>query len=268
VRSDTHVAFAIADTSSVHFDFIAFARLYRELGIDSAVYDPSRFALEASGQLVAGGRDVAIVVRDTLDEIAPPDGSGETTRDLRTSLAEGLVSFVNPTSAVLADQKALLEVLSAPEWSHLFAPADRAVLAEILPWTRVLRPARTEHEGQVIDLVPWVLEHGRELVLKPSEGYGGFGVTVGAAVGESVWRERVAEGLRSSQAFVVQRHVEAGDFLAPPRLGDVGSRERVPFNLSLWSFAGRFVGGIARASLGAVVNVHQGGIILPLVFYS
>jgi hypothetical protein len=267
-EADERVAFAIADASTVHFDFAAFARLYREIGVEAEVADPAAFAL-AGEHLELGGKEVGIVVRDTLDEIVPPHAPhalAETTRALHTALVESRPTFVNPTSSVLADQKALLELLSAPSFTERFPPADRSVLAEVLPWTRVLRPGRTLDEaGREIDLVSWVMDHGESLVLKPSEGYGGFGVTVGAAAGESRWKTAVGAALRSRVPHVVQRHAEAATFVVPPTSA-THEPTHVPYNLSLWSFAGRFVGAIARASLGAVVNVHQGGLLLPVVF--
>src|SRR5262249_11242255 len=159
--------------STVRWDFVAFARLYGELGVGAGVYDPSRFSTRG-GQLYADGRHIEIIVRDTLDELVPPFVPSAPARVLREALVESLVTFGNPTPAAIADQKALLELLSDPD-PAVIPEADRAFLAEILPWTRVLRPRTTENDrGEGIDLVPWVLENRAALVLKPSEGYGGF----------------------------------------------------------------------------------------------
>jgi hypothetical protein len=247
--SAADITFVIADDSTVRFDFTAFAHLYRELGIRAAVTDPRRF----------DARQGALVVRDTLDEIVLPAGCPET-RALREAIRDASVVVVNPTSSVLADQKAMLEVLSDPEWHALFAREDREVLAEVIPWTRVLRERKTTHRGRSIDLAPWVVDHQDSLVLKPSEGYGGFGVTVGRSVSAATWRERVRDALEAPHPFVVQEYV------APPTISLARGADPMPYNVSLWSFAGRFAGAIMRASPHAVVNVHQGGVLVPVAF--
>jgi hypothetical protein len=243
------VTFVIADDSTVRFDFTAFAHLYRELGIRALVTDPRRF----------DARRGALVVRDTLDEIVLPTECPER-RAVREAIRDASVVVVNPTSSVLADQKAMLEVLSDPEWQTLFDRQDQEVLAKVIPWTRVLRERKTTYDRTRIDLVPWVMDRKDALVLKPSEGYGGFGVTVGRSVSIATWRERVEAALEAAHPFVVQ------DYVAPPVIAIARDADPMPFNVSLWSFAGRFAGAIMRASPHAVVNVHQGGVLVPVAF--
>ena len=42
--------------------------------------------------------------------------------------------------------------------------------------------------------------------------------------------------------------------------------EEMKVNLSVWAFDGKFGGAFARAAQGSVINVHQGGGVVPVCF--
>jgi len=85
---------------------------------------------------------------------------------------------VNPVSSASGDFKSILEILSDPRYRSLFSPEEQKAHAEFIPWTRSFVEGRTDYRGTSIDTIPFVRSHKDDFVLKPNDGYGGFGVLV------------------------------------------------------------------------------------------
>jgi len=159
------------------------------------------------------------------------------------------------------DHKSMWEVLTSPATAHVVAPAHRALLRRHLLWTRLLRDAETAGpDGQKIDLLPWVLTHKNQLVLKPNRSCGGEGVTLGPALDAEHWRRAVMRALRHRDAWVVQLFHEGTQKRFPVRRP--GSRlHYVTYGVIS---APRAVGILGRACRHPVVNVSRGGGLLPV----
>lgn len=255
-----HIAFVVLEGSIVESDHRLLAEHYRDHGWAAACVDPRELSWDGE-RLLARGRPVDAVFRDALDELLTgPSGVGGAA--LLEAVRADAVVVMNPFAAALADDKALLEPLSTPaRW-----PEDMAeVLARHVPWTRVVHERLVDWEGETVELVPFIRAHREQLVLKPVDGYGGFGIVVGPFATGPEWDEAIDTALRVPRRYVVQRYhplprqrvslFEGG--LARPVDGWVVH--------SLW-FHPELVGAFLRASAHPVVNVHQGGGLAPVFF--
>lgn len=151
----------------------------------------------------------------------------------------------------------------------MFTDEENEALAKHIPWTRLVRERKTTFKGEKIDLVPFVRENREKLVLKPSDGYGGFGVFVGSITKQADWEKAIATALDldGGRAYAVQELVDipVEEF---PEMEDGNLKGFAPkyVNINYWSHAGDFAGAFCRAAAGKIVNVHQGGGLVPVYF--
>lgn len=237
LTDERRIAFVVVKDSIVESDHRLLAQHYAANGWHAVVADPRE--LHFDGQhLRARGEPVDAVFRDALDELFVGDfkPGGEA---LVAALRARAVTVMNPLAAALADDKALLAPLSELHPAHV-------------PQTRVLTPA----------LEAQVRAARAEWVLKPVDGYGGFGIVVGPFVSDAEWNAAVTHALSTPGRFVAQRYVP----LPRERVALLDGAETDAFLIhSLW-FHPHLAGAFVRASTNPVVNVHQGGGLAPVVF--
>src|SRR2546430_3044878 len=83
--------------------------------------------------------------------------------------------------------KTFFAVLTDEESGALFSHGERELIRNHIPWTRVVADDGTAHYGQHIDLLAFIRRERENLVLKPSDEYGGSGVTLGWETSEAAW---------------------------------------------------------------------------------
>lgn len=254
------IAFVVLRGSVVETDHRLLAEHYAAHGWEATCVDPRELTF-VGGVLHAAGRPVDAVFRDAFDELFvgefAPGG-----RALLDALRAGAVVVMNPLVAALADDKSLLEALSTPgRWAGEVA----AVLAAHVPWTRVVRPREVEWEGASVSLEGLLRSSRERLVLKPVDGFGGFGVVVGPFAADAEWTATVDAALARPGTYVAQAYRSLPRVPAP-LLGEAEVRWEDAFVVhSLW-FCPGLAGAFCRASSRPVVNVHQGGGLTPVFF--
>ena len=132
--------------------------------LDEVAYDGSLLRVQ--------GEPVHLVYRRALLEDLPEGDLIAAARDRRAAV-------VNPFRARVANNKKLFALLADPRFAHLVEDAERQVIAETIPWTRVLRDGRAAYGDWVVDLLAFVSDNRERLVLKPASDYGGHGVSLG-----------------------------------------------------------------------------------------
>jgi uncharacterized circularly permuted ATP-grasp superfamily protein len=221
--------------------------------------DPREFQL-LGGRLHAQGRAIDVVYRRALlGELVERQAE---VRDLLTAYRERRVLFVNSLRCALSEDKAFLGLLTGEDFEPLLDPGERAFVAEVLPWTRRVAEGFTMRAGARIDLLPHLVRHRQELVLKPAHGYGGESVLIGAETEPAVWER----ALRSAQdaPWVAQEGVPPSEEPFPVFEDGRLSFESLKLNSNPFYAAGRHAGAVARASRSAVVNVSAGGGSVPM----
>lgn len=227
--AEPRAIFLCAEDSFVRSDHEALAWRYIRRGWRALVRDPRDYD--------PSNEPAWLYVRDTHDELVTP-AFAPRTRLLRERFAADAALVLAPFRDVLADDKRVLELM----WEQ----ADDA-LADVLLETRTLAPDDAPERAG--------------LVLKPADGYGGFGVVLGDHVDDATWTDALADA--RERPTVVQRHHPIPRVTLPTL---DGGEQELFCTLSLWLHGGRLSGAYARASGDPVVNVHQGGGIVPVAW--
>jgi glutathionylspermidine synthase len=217
--------------------------------IDDVEYDGSLLRVQ--------GEPVHLVYRRALLEDLPEGDLIAAARDRRAAV-------VNPFRARVANNKKLFALLADPRFAHLVEDSERQVIAETIPWTRVLRDGREHYGDWVVDLLAFVSDNRERLVLKPASDYGGHGVSLGMETEQADW-DRLIEEHHPQGDYVVQEYVPVPEEMFPTvEDGHVQMRLK-RFNINPFGIGGRYAGMITRISDQAVINVSAGGGLLPSV---
>ena len=89
--------------------------------------------------------------------------------------------------------KAFFAVLTDEQNAKLFSHDEHELIRQHIPWTRVVADVSTSHCGDPIELLAFIREHRENLVLKPSDEYGGTGNAEGTT--ESAWDASLGKAL-------------------------------------------------------------------------
>jgi uncharacterized circularly permuted ATP-grasp superfamily protein len=232
----------------------------------SATWASLESLTRVDGRLCAHGEPVDVVYRralveDVLDPHASPGAAA-----LIAAVREGAVAMFNPFPARVANNKKLLALVGAPQFAHLLTDdEERRVVAECIPWTRILATGGMSlPDGSAGDLPSYVSANRELLVLKPASDYGGHNVHLGRHTDQQAWDALVYAHAGTGE-WIVQLYLEVptGRFPAIED-GRLVVRER-HFNINPFAIGGKYAGMITRISTEPVINVSAGGGLLPCV---
>lgn len=159
----------------------------------------------------------------------------------RRALDNGCLLLATQTSGFLGNKKAMGLLSEGRPW---MSAAEKAVVDRYLPWTRVLGERKTTVGSRTVELLPHVLAHQDELVLKRGIGSNGRQVLIGHETDPATWCEAVEKAAAAGDS-IVQRFVPAQSCHLPVISDDMAGPEvaRVVPVLSPFLF-GRRPGGI------------------------
>ncbi len=247
------------DVSTVN-EFHIVCDYIRARGFDCVVEDPRKLEYR-DGKLWAQGRACDFVYRRVLvnefldreDQLAA----------LWSAYRDRAVVMVNPFRSKLVHKKITFALLTGDGATDWLTAEERAVIGQHVPWTRKVRETKTEYGGRTVDLVPFVLANRDRFVLKPSDEYGGRGVTLGWLVDQSTFEATMKDALKAH--WVVQERI---DPVEEPFPHFDHNLEDVPMVVDLdpYVYFGRVHGVLARLSAGAISNVTSGGGQVPVLF--
>ena len=122
----------------------------------------------------------------------------------------------------------------------------------------VVAERKTEFRGQTVDLVPYILDHREQFVLKPNDEYGGKGIVLGWTVDGPSWAAAVLAAL--AEPSVVQERVGLPREVYPGMDGGkLQLIERVQDTNPYVGPSGTMDACLTRISTEALVNVTAGG---------
>jgi uncharacterized circularly permuted ATP-grasp superfamily protein len=249
-RGSTNPVVAIVDWAEVktRADQDLLRESFAARGVPCLLADPRELQL-SGGRLHAQGRPVDLVYRRALlGELVERQ---DEVRDLLTAYRERRVVFVNSLRCALSEDKAFLGLLGGEDFAALLSADERAFVARVVPWTRRVSA----------DRVAYLVEHRKELVLKPAHGYGGESVLIGAETAAGDWERSVGTALQAP--WVAQERIPPAEEPFPVFEDGRLSFELLKVNTNPFYAAGREAGAVARASRSAVVNVSAGGGSVP-----
>jgi hypothetical protein len=248
---------AILDWREVptYSEFEIFHRYFRSQGLECVIADPREVEYR-DRKLWAGGLHVTLIYKRVL--IGELLERGGLNHPVVRAVRDGAVCMVNPFACKLLYKKASLAVLSDEQNSGLFTPDERQAIADHIPWTRIVAERLTTFDGRAVDLIPFVLSNRQQLVLKPSDAYGGAGITLGWTVEQAEWEDAVRSAL--ARPTIVQQRVnlphEPYPSFVDGRLQWIDRlQDTAPF---VWY--GHYMDGcLTRISTAALLNVTAGG---------
>jgi hypothetical protein len=240
---------------------------FERMGIPVVLAAPEE--LEFDGRkLVAHGKVIDLLYRRVLinDIVARP----KECEMLVKAYESARVCVVNNFRCKIPHVKAFFGVLTDDKNARYFSAEERELIQRHVPWTRVVEDTKTRHDGESVALLEFIRKNQKHLVMKPSDEYGGMGVTLGWEVDRAHWERTIEQALPGGKGskehgcWIVQERI-------PMRRGEfpfIGKDHQVEFRNMLVDFApyifrGRMAGFLTRLSATSLANVTSGGGQIP-----
>jgi hypothetical protein len=240
---------------------------FEALRVPVVLADPRE--LEWDGKTMsAKGKKIDLVYRRVLinDIVARPKECGALVKAYEAQA----VCVANNFRCKIPHVKAFFAVLTEEKNAKLFSSEELDVIQRHVPWTRVVEDVRTDYLGKPIELLDHIRKNQKDLVLKPSDEYGGTGVTLGWEVGAGGWEESIQAALPGGQSakehgcWIVQEKIamRRGEFPYIGADGKVEFRDML-VDLAPYMFRGKLAGFLTRLSASSLANVTSGGGQIP-----
>lgn len=260
-RKPTILVTDYLDVATLH-EFEILVERWSNAGYTCILEDPRQLTRQ-QGRLIAKGEPIDVVYRRVLvNEYLERESE---VRALGEASALGEVVMVNPFRSKLLHKKVTFALLHGDaigtDW---LTQEERRVIAATVPWTRKVQEAKVKNpDGDLVDLLPWALANRSSLVLKPSDDYGGRGVTLGWTSTDSSFEAALKQALAGE--WVLQRRVTPLE--EPfPMIEDGLTEHTMTVDIDPYLHFGRVHGVLARLAAGAISNVTSGGGQVPVLF--
>lgn len=254
--------------STILDDVMEIVHRYNDAGYQAVFADPSDFRYDGKNVYV-GKTLIDAVYRDAIDDFLKPQFWPKC-QDIVKAYREHNICFVNPVRAATGDFKTLPAIMSDSRFKKLFTEDQWETMQATVPWTRHVRAGVvTDFHGEKANLVDLIRNNKDNFVLKPNVGYGGFGIFIGNDCPKSSWDEAITKATAPGADYAVQEFVRIPvDKFPVVKDGEYKGFVGKNVNINYWSHDGEFVGAFLRAADGKLVNVHQGGGLVPVFFMS
>jgi uncharacterized circularly permuted ATP-grasp superfamily protein len=235
---------------------------FEKMGVPVEIADPRDLVFDGK-TLSAHGKKIDLVYRRVLinDILAWPAEC----KALVDAYEANAVCVANNFRCKIPHVKAFFAVLTDERNAGMFSFDERLMIQQHVPWTRVVADVQTAHYGEQIELLPFVRRERNKLVLKPSDEYGGTGVTLGWETDERAWDEAIGKAISANGgAWIVQERIpirrEVYPWVKPD--GEVEFRDML-VDFAPYLFRGKVAGFLTRLSATGLANVTSGGGQVP-----
>jgi len=202
-------------------EYAVLREFFRAEGYPAEIVSPDQLDYRG-GVLRRGGFEIDLIYRrvKVQEFLLRYDLSHALVRAYR----EGKVCVVNSFRSELAQKKAIFDLLTDDNVTAGFPATERKAIRQYIPWTRVVRAAKTVYKDQTVDLLEFILKNRERLVLKPNDDSGEHHSVRGWEADDTVWDRALRRALRTP--YVVQEKVEATHATFPLyRYGELEVRE-------------------------------------------
>ena len=214
--------------------------LFTRRNVPARVVTPEELEYR-SGKLCSNDFEIDVVFRRVL------------TRDLliRFDLSHPLllayrdraVCVVNNFRSEISQRRALFDLVTDETVTSRLSVADRRLIREFVPWTRVVAQSKTTYRDRPIDLPEFIRRTREKLVLRPNEDTDGHRAYIGAELDERAWDRALVTALRSP--YVVQERLPSLRHVFPVlHYGELQMRE-MEVSIQPYVFGGRMHGASA-----------------------
>lgn len=175
------------------------AQLFEKAGIPTRVVAPDVLTYQ-DRVLRSGDYRIDIVFRRlrTQELLVRYDLS----HPLLAAYREGSVCMINSFRAELTERRAIFDVLTDETITARLPVADRKLIRDHIPWTRVVGQNTAHYHDEVVDLPKFILDHREQLVLRPNDATVEQRGFAGADLTQTAWEKALQHALRSP--YVVQ----------------------------------------------------------------
>ena len=180
---------------------------FEALDVPTLIADPRDLTFDGE-HLTADGTRIDLVYRRVLinDIVAKPDEC----RALVEAYRARAVCVANTLRCKIPHKKAFFAILTDAAFARFFSDAERTLIHRHVPWTRVVT-------RRADDRVPSAAS-GNSCVLKPSDEYGGTGVTLGWETSRLDWDRDDRTRARAGQPRLGRAGADRGAARAVPGL--------------------------------------------------
>jgi len=240
---------------------------FKALRVPVVLADPREVEWDGK-KLTAKGKKIDFVYRRVLinDIVARPKECAALVKAYEAQA----VCTANNFRCKIPHVKAFFAVLTEHKNAKLFTSEEREMIRRHVPWTRVVEDVKTDYRGKPIELLEYVRKNQKELVLKPSDEYGGTGVTLGWEVDTKQWEKSIEQALPGGElqkkhgCWIAQEKISMsrGEFPYIGANGKVEFRDML-VDLAPYMFRGKLAGFLTRLSASSLANVTSGGGQIP-----
>jgi len=236
---------------------------FEALRVPVVLADPRELHWDGK-KLTAKGKKIDFVYRRVLinDILAKP----KECEALVKAYEAQAVCVANNFRCKIPHVKAFFAVLTEEKNAKLFSAEEKEVIRQHVPWTRVVEDVKSDHLGKPVALLEYVRKHQGELVLKPSDEYGGTGVTLGWETDAQKWDQAIEAALpaKGNGCWIVQEKIA----MRRGQFPHIGADCKVEFkdmlvDLAPYLFRGKLAGFLTRLSASSLANVTSGGGQIP-----
>jgi len=240
---------------------------FEKMGVPTLLADPRDLIFDGQ-KLSANGKTIDLVYRRVLinDIVAKPAECAA----LVNAYTANTVCVANSFRCKIPHVKTFFAVLTDERNDALFSPPEREIIAHHVPWTRVVADVRTMHHGKPVELLAFMRAERENLVLKPSDEYGGTGVTLGWENSNSAWETAIQVAIsrpgseNGGACWIVQERIPIRREVFPyiTANGEVEFRDML-VDFAPYLFRGKLAGYLTRLSVTGLANVTSGGGQVP-----
>jgi hypothetical protein len=235
---------------------------FEKMGVPVELADPRDLHFDGK-TLIANGKKIDLLYRRVLinDIVARPTEC----KALVDAVAANALCMANHFRCKIPHVKAFFAVLTDERNDALFSFGERELIRRHVPWTRVVADVRTSHYGTAIELLDFARRHRQNLVLKPSDEYGGSGVTLGWETSEAEWDTVIERAVAPVEGcWIVQERIPIRREVFPwvQADGNVDYRDML-VDFAPYLFRGKVCGFLTRLSATGLANVTSGGGQIP-----
>ena len=176
----------------------------------------------------------------------------------------GTICLYNGSLTKIMSDKRNLALLSELEHTDLFDDAERQVIRDHIPWSRIVVDGKTTYHEESVLLPHFLISARDRLVLKLGIGFGGRDVNVGKFTPADEWNERVRIALADG-GWIVQEYLESHPYIFADGEGALRTQDVV---WGMFCFGNCYGGGYLRmlpkGVRRGVVNTGGGAIEGPI----
>ena len=224
---------------------------YARSGYETIIADPRELTYQ-NGKLVDyDGKVIDLVYRRVLVEDLLAEA--EAARPFLRAYREGAVCVVNSFACKPLTVKSLMARIHEPEFETLLDAGDLAFLRELVPWTADVRDDDA--------LLARLRADRDQLVLKPTDGYGGQGIYLGWECDAAEWERAIEASLKEHYVAQARAHIPRSEFPVPQ--ADGWSFEEFRMDFDPYMFGSVMADPLVRVAQSDVLNVKAGAQIAP-----